>query len=148
MEVPPMGMDPTLEGSPEPPERGKAGLRILVVEDHADTAASLALLLRREGHEVQVAPEGPAAVGAVQVAPPDVVLLDIGLPGMSGWEVARWVTEQPAEKRPLLVAITGYGREEDRRRSEAAGIDLHLVKPVDPDQLLGLLRRFRRVAGG
>jgi CheY-like chemotaxis protein len=67
---------------------------------------------------------------------------------MSGWEVARWVTGQPAEKRPLLVAITGYGREEDRRRSEEAGMDLHLVKPVDPDELLGLLRRFYRVVGG
>jgi CheY-like chemotaxis protein len=77
-----------------------------------------------------------------------VLLLDIGLPGMSGWELARWVTEQPAEKRPLLVAITGYGREEDRRRSEEAGIDLHLVKPVDPDQLLRLLRRFYRVVAG
>ena len=138
-----MGMDWTLEGSACPPESEKAGLRILVVEDHADTAESLALLLRGEGHEIQVAPDGLAAVGAVQFAPPDVLLLDIGLPGMSGWEVARWVTGQPAEKRPLLVAVTGYGREEDRRRSEEAGIDLHLVKPVDPEKLLGLLRRFR-----
>jgi CheY-like chemotaxis protein len=147
-EVPPMGTDRALEGSASPADQGKSGLRILVVEDQADTAASLALLLRREGHEIQVAPDGLAAVGAVQFAHPDVVLLDIGLPGMSGWEVARWVTEQPAEKRPLLVAITGYGREEDRRRSEEAGIDLHLVKPVDPDQLLRLLRRFYRVVGG
>jgi CheY-like chemotaxis protein len=138
-----MGTDRTLEGSACPPERENAGLRVLVVEDQADTAATLALLLRMEGHEVQVAPDGPAAVGAVQTASPDVLLLDIGLPGMSGWEVARWVTEQPAEKSPLLVAITGYGREEDRRRSEEAGIDLHLVKPVDPEKLLGLLRRFR-----
>ena len=143
-----MGMDWTLEGSACPPESEKAGLRILVVEDHADTAATLALLLRMEGHEVQVAPDGPAALEAVQIASPDVVLLDIGLPGMSGWEVARWVTGQPAEKRPLLVAITGYGREEDRRRSEEAGMDLHLVKPVDPDELLGLLRRFYRVVAG
>jgi CheY-like chemotaxis protein len=143
-----MGTDRTLEGSACPQKRENAGLRILVVEDQADTAATLALLLRMEGHEVQVAPDGPAAVGAVQTAPPDVLLLDIGLPGMSGWEVARWVTEQPAKKRPLLVAITGYGREEDRRRSEEAGIDLHLVKPVDPEKLLGLLRRFRRVVGG
>jgi CheY-like chemotaxis protein len=124
------------------------GLRILVVEDQADTAATLTLLLGMEGHEVQVAPDGPAAVGAIQTASPDVVLLDIGLPSMSGWEVARWVTEQPAEKRPLLVAVTGYGREEDRQRSEEAGIDLHLLKPVDPDQLLRLLRRFYRVVGG
>jgi two-component system CheB/CheR fusion protein len=79
-----MGTDRALEGSACPPESERAGLRILVVEDHADTAESLALLLRGEGHEVQVAPEGPAAVGAVQIAPPDVVLLDIGLPGMSG----------------------------------------------------------------
>jgi CheY-like chemotaxis protein len=143
-----MGTDWTVEGSACPPESEGAGLRILVVEDQADTAESLALLLGREGHEVQVAPEGPAAVGAVQIAPPDVLLLDIGLPGMSGWELARWVTGQPAEKRPLLVAVTGYGREEDRRKSEEAGIDRHLVKPVDPDLLLGLLRRFYRVVGG
>ena len=64
---------------------------------------------------------------------------------MSGWELARWVTEQLAERRPLLVAVTGYGREEDRRRSEEAGIDLHLVKPVNPDELLRLLKRFQRV---
>ena len=143
-----MGMDWTLEGSACPPESGKAGLRILVVEDHEDTAATLALLLRMEGHEVQVAPDGPAALEAVQFASPDVVLLDIGLPGMSGWEVARWVTGQPAEKRPLLVAITGYGREEDRRRSAEAGIDHHLLKPVDPAELLGLLRRFYQVVCG
>ena len=105
-------------------------------------------MLGREGHEIQVALNGPAAVEAIQVAPPDVVLLDIGLPGMSGWDVARWVTEQPAEKRPLLVALTGYGREEDRQRSEEAGIDLHLVKPVDPADLLRLLKRFYRVVGG
>jgi CheY-like chemotaxis protein len=138
----------TLGGSASPADPGKTGLRILVVEDQADVAWLLTLVLRRDGHEVQLARDGPTALEAVQIAPPDVVLLDIGLPGMSGWEVARWVTEQPAEKRPLLVAITGYGEEEDRRRSEEAGIDLHLVKPVDPDELLGLLRRFYRVVGG
>jgi CheY-like chemotaxis protein len=143
-----MGTDRTLEGSTVPAEQGQTGLRVLVVEDQADTAATLALLLRMAGHEVQVAPDGPAAVREVQIASPDVVLLDIGLPGMSGWEVARWVTEQPAEKRPLLVAITGYGRDEDRKRSEEAGIDLHLVKPVNPDELLRLLRRFSQVVGG
>jgi CheY-like chemotaxis protein len=143
-----MGTDRTSGGSASSAGRGKTGLGILVVEDHAETAATLALVLGREGHEIQVAPNGPAAVEAIQVAPPDVVLLDIGLPGMSGWEVARWVTEQPAEKRPLLVALTGYGQEEDRRRSEEAGIDLHLVKPVDPAELLRLLKRFHRVVGG
>jgi len=143
-----MGTEWTLERSTSPAGRGKSGLRILVVEDQADTAATLALVFRREGHEVQVAPDGPAAVGAVQIEPPDVILLDIGLPSMSGWEVAKWVTEQPAAKRPLLVAITGYGREEDRWRSEEAGIDLHLVKPVDPAVLLRLLKRFHRVVAG
>ena len=138
----------TPEGSASPAGQGKTGLRILVVEDQADTAATLALVLRREGHEVQVAPDGPAAVGAVRIEPPDVILLDIGLPSMSGWEVAKWVTEQPAEKRPLLVAVTGHGQEEDCRRSEEAGIDLHLVKPVDPADLLRLLKRFYRVVGG
>ena len=76
---------------------------------------------------------------------PDVVLLDIGLPGMDGYGVARWITEQPCDKRPLLIAVTGLGREEDRRQSAAAGIDLHLVKPVEANVLQGLLSRFQAI---
>jgi CheY-like chemotaxis protein len=121
------------------------GLRVLVVEDNADSAVSLARFLRRLGHEVEVASDGQAAVTAAQARQPDVVLLDIGLPGLDGWEVARRLQGHPAQKQPLLVAVTGYDREADRRRSDEAGIDLHLAKPVDPEQLRWLLTRFRSV---
>jgi two-component system OmpR family response regulator len=124
---------------------GSWRMRVLVVEDQAEVAASMARLLRTAGHEVEVAPDGPAAVEAVQVLCPDVVLLDLGLPTMDGWEVARRVQGQPAAKRPLLVAVTGHGADEDRRRSAEAGIDLHLTKPVNPVELQGLLKRFRSV---
>jgi len=120
-------------------------LHILAVEDDQDTAQSLALLLRMEGHEVNIAPDGPTALRSAQVHQPDVVLLDIGLPGMNGYEVARRLYQQKGEKRPLLIAVTGYGEEKDHQQSEEAGIDLHLVKPVDPGQLNEVLRRFERV---
>jgi CheY-like chemotaxis protein len=121
-------------------------LRVLVVEDHADAASSLTLLLQLWGHEVQAAPDGPTALEAAQSAPPDVVFLDLGLPGgMDGWQVAELLQRQPAPKRPLLIALTGYGGDADRRRSEEAGIDLHLLKPVEPDELRGLLARFRQL---
>jgi DNA-binding response OmpR family regulator len=121
------------------------GLHVLVVEDNADTAASIAMLLRAEGHEVQVASEGMTALRIALDAPPDVALLDIGLPGMDGYQVAKLLHEQKADKRPLLIATTGHGSEEDRRRSAEAGIDLHLGKPVNPDDLRAVLRKFRRV---
>jgi len=120
-------------------------MRVLVVEDDAVTANSLAQLLRSAGHDVEVARDGPAAVEVVRCNNPDVVILDIGLPGMDGWQVARRVHEEPAEKRPLLVAVTGHGAAEDVRASERAGIDLHLTKPIDPRQLQQLLDRFRSV---
>jgi len=121
------------------------GLRVLVVEDNVDTAFTLAALLRQEGHEVQVAPDGPTALQLAQGDLPDVALLDIGLPGMDGHDVARWLQTQPGEKRPLLIAITGKDHEEDRRRSAEAGLDLHLLKPVEPDDLRRLLRRFQGI---
>jgi two-component system CheB/CheR fusion protein len=120
-------------------------LRVLVVEDHEDSADILALLLRLNGYDVEVAFDGPTTLQAVRVRLPDVVLLDIGLPKMDGWLLAKQIREQTALKRPFLVAISGYGTEADRRRSEEAGIDLHLVKPVDPLELLKLLRRFQRI---
>jgi CheY-like chemotaxis protein len=120
-------------------------MRVLVVEDDADAALSLSILLRINGYEVEVAADGETAVAAAQTIHPDVVLLDIGLPRMNGYEVARRVMEQPAPKRPLLVAVTAFGDEQARRRSEEVGIDLHLVKPVEPDALERLLSRFHRV---
>jgi CheY-like chemotaxis protein len=124
-------------------------LRILLVEDHAVTAAATAALLRKYGHVVDVVSTGTQALQAMEMDPPDVVLLDLNLPEVNGWEVAKQVTEQwsrtPNGKRPLLVAITGHGQDEDRRRSHEVGIDLHLTKPVDPGQLQALLGRFQRV---
>jgi len=118
---------------------------VLVVEDHEETAASMAKLLQLCGHEVRVAPDGHAALRAAQDHLPDVVLLDIALPGMDGYEVARWIGKQPADKKSLLIAITGLAQDEDRRSSAEAGIDLHLVKPVDLDQLKTLLCRFQAI---
>jgi DNA-binding response OmpR family regulator len=120
-------------------------LRVLVVEDDPDTLASLCMLLRLYGHDVERACDGPSACQAAQASPPDVVLLDIGLPKMDGWRVAKQIREQCRWKRPLIVAITGHGREADRLQSDEVGIDLHLVKPVDPEILDTLLRRFQRI---
>jgi CheY-like chemotaxis protein len=115
------------------------GQRILVVDDNEDAALSLATLLRHQGHEVQLAHSGPTALEVAKGFEPEVVLLDIGLPGMDGHEVARRLREQDAERQTTLIAMTGYGQEEDRRRSCAAGFDCHLVKPVDPQELFRLL---------
>jgi CheY-like chemotaxis protein len=113
--------------------------RVLVVDDNRDAAESVALMLRLDGHDVRVAHDGPAALEAARSFRPEVVLLDIGLPRMSGHEVAARLLQQRHNGRPLLVALTGYGQDEDRRRSREAGFDHHLVKPVDPQTLRELL---------
>jgi CheY-like chemotaxis protein/two-component sensor histidine kinase len=112
--------------------------RILVVDDNRDAADSLAVLLRMMGHEVHTAHDGLEAVGAVAVLQPDVVLLDIGLPKLNGYEVARRVRQGRAEG-VVLIALTGWGQEEDRRRSREAGFDHHLTKPVELAALQQLL---------
>jgi CheY-like chemotaxis protein len=122
-------------------------LRVLIVEDNADTADSTAFLLRIYGHEVDVAPDGPTALRIAADTPPDVALLDSGLPGMDGCEVARRLQEQAAGRKLFLIAVTGYGHEDDRRRSREAGIHLHLLKPVDPGELIKLLAGFKTVIG-
>jgi CheY-like chemotaxis protein len=123
-------------------------LPVLVVDDHADTADSTALMLRLHGFAVDCARDGCAALEAVRRDAPDVVLLDIGLPGLDGYEVARRLRREPARKRPLLIAVTGYDQPRDRERSREAGIDLHLAKPVDPDALDAILKRFERALHG
>jgi DNA-binding response OmpR family regulator len=120
-------------------------LRILVVDDNRDAADSLALMLRLVGHELRTAHDGIVAVGAAREFRPDVVLLDIGLPGQNGYEVARQIREQSAGARTVLIAMTGWGQDDDRRRSQEAGFDTHLVKPVDPGVLLRLLQSTQRV---
>jgi two-component system, OmpR family, response regulator len=127
---------------------GEAKLRILLVEDNADTAASLAMLLRMYGHNVEVATDGTTALRMADVRMPDVAILDLGLPGgMDGWQVGRQLTEKAKEKMPLLIAVSGFGQEKDRCRSAEAGIHLHLLKPADPESLERLLERFKGIIG-
>jgi PAS domain S-box-containing protein len=125
----------------EPGERQTSGVmhRILVVDDNRDSAETLAMLLELTGHEVFVAHDGQSALDAVERQRPGVVLLDIGLPGLSGHDVCRRIRQQPWGKTTVIIALTGWGQEEDRRRSQAAGFDGHLVKPVDHAHLLALL---------
>jgi len=116
------------------------------VDDHHDSAESLATLLRLLGHEVRVVYDGPAALETARTFKPQVGLLDIGMPGMDGVELARRLRNDPELKDALLVALTGYGRDEDRQRSSEAGFDAHLVKPVDVPALNALLAQ-RAVPG-
>ena len=110
--------------------------RLLAIEDNADAAESLAMLLGFEGHEVFRAHDGANAVRTAERVRPDVVLMDIGLPIMNGYEACRRIRESAWGAPIVMVAITGWGQEEDREQSNAAGLDLHLVKPVDHDELL------------
>jgi two-component system CheB/CheR fusion protein len=102
-----------------------------MVEDNQDAAESLAILLELLGHHVRIVPDGPAALDAARANMPDVMLIDIGLPQMSGYEVAQRIRQIPTLETLVLVAITGYGRPEDKAQAMAAGFDYHLVKPVD-----------------
>jgi CheY-like chemotaxis protein len=105
--------------------------RILVVDDNVDSAESMAVLLRLEGHEARTLHEGERVVAEAREFRPDVILLDIGLPGMSGYDVARSVRQDALIGTVRLIAVSGYGRAEDRERARTAGFDEHLVKPVD-----------------
>jgi signal transduction histidine kinase/ActR/RegA family two-component response regulator len=113
--------------------------RVLIVDDSLDGAESLAMLLQLGGHETHVAHDGIEGIEAASKLRPDVVLLDIGLPRLNGYEVCRRLRAEPWGKDLMLVALTGWGQEEDRHRSNDAGFDAHLVKPVDHDALLKLL---------
>jgi CheY-like chemotaxis protein len=109
--------------------------RVLVVDDNEDSAQTMAMLLQMTGHAAEMAHDGPSAITTAVRYRPHVVLLDIGLPGMSGYEVARELRGRPETATAVLVAMTGYGQEEDRRRSTEAGFAHHLIKPVDPASL-------------
>ena len=115
-----------------------AGRSILIVEDNADARDALRVLLELEGHAVETAGEGQRALELVRTADPDIALVDIGLPGIDGHEVARRVRANGG-RRPVLIALTGYGQPEDHRRATEAGFDRMLVKPVDPVTLAALL---------
>jgi PAS domain S-box-containing protein len=131
-------------GAPEPrvqPHAARAPRRILVVDDNRDATESLMLLLQLDGHETRAAYDGPEALDAAQAFQPEIVLLDIGLPGLNGYEVARCLRQRPGGEHLLLVALTGWGQDDDRERTRAAGFDEHLVKPVDPALLDRVLAR-------
>jgi CheY-like chemotaxis protein len=122
----------------------RSGMRIAVIDDNVDAAESLAMLLRFMGHEVEMANEGGAALALIERSQPDLVLLDIGLPGMDGYQVARHVRTQPWGKSAVLVAVTGWGREEDRVKALASGFDHHATKPLDAERLRQILSAASR----
>ena len=113
--------------------------RVLIVEDNADAAESMALLVRSWGHEVAIARDGPSALELARGFQPERALVDIGLPGMTGYELGRRLREQMNHRGLCLIAMTGYGRDEDRRTALDAGFDVHLVKPANPEELQHLL---------
>jgi len=128
----PIAQEPS-EGprAPQAQQQTHTAHRVLIVEDYADTAKSLDMALSLAGHSVRVAQDGAAAIEAALQFDPGIVVCDIGLPGMSGYEVARQLRANPKTAHALLIAITGYGKEEDRRLAREAGFDHHLIKPVD-----------------
>lgn len=137
----PLLSDAPASKTPEPPGKTSpsgARLRILVVDDNVDAAETMAILLRLLGHEVTTVHDGYAALEAAASMEPQVVLLDIGLPGLDGYEVCRRLRRDRL-KQSVIVAMTGYGQDDDRQRSQKAGFDAHLVKPVDPEELQPLL---------
>jgi CheY-like chemotaxis protein len=135
---------PTIEMAvPIPDGNAHPALRILVVDDQPDTALSEALLLGSSGHKVEAAQDGASALKMAQKFEPDVVILDIGMPGMNGWELAKLLREQAKRKKPFIVAITGHGEEEDFQHSLEVGINLHLLKPVDSELLIAILNQVK-----
>jgi signal transduction histidine kinase len=135
----PLASGPPIAHVSTTPEAAVMQRRILVVDDNRDAADSLGMLLQVQGADVHVVHDGPAALAALPTYRPSVVLLDIGMPGMDGYEVARRMRQQLNGEEVTLIALTGWGQDQDRRLSEEAGIDFHLIKPIDYEALLGLL---------
>ena len=147
-------MYPSFHFSPHVPERRAKGRparsrsatgvnpsrRVLVVEDNLDAVHSLAFLLRQDGHIVEYAINGYVAVDIAKKFRPDIILLDLGLPGLEGFEVCSRLKGEPQLKHTRVVAVTAYNSDEDRIRSRAAGCDAHIPKPYDPQRLLAIVR--------
>lgn len=130
-----ISIDPTCEAAP----LAQVSRHILLVDDNRDAAETMQTLLEMDGHVVTVAFNGQAALDAAQRQSPEIIVLDIGLPDMSGYEVARRLRADAGLPRALLVALTGYDREQDLRAVREAGFDHHLVKPTDPATLMALV---------
>jgi CheY-like chemotaxis protein len=138
----PAGPMPALQLSPPATESFQSAtgkLRVLVVDDNADMAEGMALLLKEEGHDVRTIHDGPTALQAAVDYRPHAVLLDIGLPGLNGYEVAKWIRKQSILRGVVLVALTGYGQEADRQTSIKAGFNYHVVKPIDFNRVKTIL---------
>jgi CheY-like chemotaxis protein len=118
----------------------RVGRRILIADDNRDAAESLAMLLQLDGHEVTIVHDGQAALAAVQSRRPEIVLLDIGMPKLSGYEVARQVRQGLLGRTVTLVAVTGWGQESDKARALAAGFNHHFTKPIETERLNELIR--------
>jgi len=116
--------------------------RVLVVDDNVDAAMSLGMLLKLVGQDVRIVYDGPAALAEAIDFRPELVLLDIGMPGMDGYEVCRRFRRELGLEKTIVVALTGWGQDEDRRRSHDAGFDHHIVKPVEPSALRQLLKEL------
>jgi CheY-like chemotaxis protein len=123
----------------EESEPKRVARRILVVDDNKDSADSLALLLRFSGSEVEAAHDGLEAIAKAEAFRPDVVLMDIGMPKLNGYDAARRIRQQPWGRSMVLIAQTGWGQGEDRRLAEEAGFNAHIVKPVEPATLIRML---------
>lgn len=121
------------------PRKSSVARDVLVVDDNLDSTETLAALLNHFGHTVETAGDGPSALRAVQAFKPEVIVMDIGIPGMSGYEIARAIRQQPGGEKIVLIALTGWGSEEDRRKSKDAGFDHHMLKPPDIEELERLL---------
>jgi CheY-like chemotaxis protein len=146
-----VSMPPVAKGSDLPASTGarddsadaKPGIKrvILVVDDNRDSASSLGSLLELMGHRAHVAYDGPHALEAAKKYRPEIIFLDIGLPGISGYEVARRLREDASSRHARIVALSGYGTVEDRKRSLAVGFDSHVVKPIDIEEINRILRQ-------
>ena len=141
-------IDPNAVPSTSASDTALQRFRILVVDDNHDSALSLAMVLTMMGHETRTAHDGETALATAEEFHPDVVLLDIGLPKMNGYEVAQRIREKAWGIAMFLIAVTGWGQAEDRARSAEVGLNMHMVKPVEPSALQAVLAGLNRRANG
>jgi CheY-like chemotaxis protein len=144
--TPPLGHSAAVASAPVATGEARA-FRVLVADDNEDSARTLAMVLDVMGHQTRMANDGIQAVSQAQEFEPDLVLLDIGMPGLNGYEACRQIRQQAWATTVTIIAVTGWGHDEDRRRSKAAGFDLHLVKPLDPLVVERLMRELKAGSG-
>jgi len=139
------GLSTAVQGSAVRRASKRGAKRVLIVDDNEDAAEMLALVLQQDGYTTAIAHDGPAAIDAAHALTPDIVILDIGLPGISGYEVAEQLRADRSLAQTALIALTGWGAPEDRRKALAAGFDVHLTKPVTAEDLHEALGRASRL---